>query len=356
MARFLDCHCERKKKSIFLSAGLLPHLLWISALLLAGSELEARSAAETSQHPQQESKIERLASPTIPPVAVPRSKRKDSKYDLDRIGQRNSGTNTTVSNLERDRQVGASLARDIESHVRLVNDPAITEYVNRLGQKIASHSDAQIPFTIKVIESDEINAFVLPGGYLYVNSGLVMASDNEGELAGILAHEIAHVAARHARRIQRRRLIWSVVARCSGPGGFAAQLAGFLFSMKATRDAEREADLLGMEYQYAAGYDPLAFVDFFERLRGREEENHSLIARAFRTHPTTEERIRQAEREISTLLPAKDQYIVDTSEFEETKSQLGVLTAGRHKSADTLPMLRRVGAQDGGSVELQDLP
>jgi len=153
--------------------------------------------------------------------AAQKLKTKPSKYDVDRIGQRGIGTGSNLHSLERERRIGSALARDIEAQTKLVTDPLITEYVNGLGQRIVRHSDARLPFTIKVIDSDEIYAFVLPGGYLYVNSGLIMTSDSEAELASILAHEIAHVAARHDARIQRRRGIWKLVSFCSGPAGFA---------------------------------------------------------------------------------------------------------------------------------------
>lgn len=254
-------------------------------------------------------------------------KTKPSKYDVDRIGQRNIGRGSNLYSLERERRLGSALARDIEAHTKLVADPVIAEYMNGLGQSIVRHSDAQMPFTIKVIDSDEVNAFVLPGGYLYVNSGLIMTSENEAELASILAHEIAHVAARHAARSQRHQRRWKLAAFCSGPAGFAVQVAGFLTFMKLNRDAEREADLLGLEYQYATGYDPQAFVQFFEKLQAKDGERHDWIAKVFATHPMTEERIRRAEEEIATLLPPKAEYITDTSEFEEVKSRLASFTA-----------------------------
>jgi predicted Zn-dependent protease len=264
---------------------------------------------------EQQSEKERVIESKMTAPAAQKSKTTPSKYDVDRIGQRGIGTGSNLYSLERERQLGSALARNIEAQTKLVTDPLITEYVNGLGQSIVRHSDAQLPFTIKVIDSDEINAFALPGGYLYVNSGLIMTSDSEAELASIMAHEIAHVAARHAARIQRHRRIWKLVSFCSGPAGFAVQVAGFLSSMKLNRDAEREADLLGLEYHYATGYDPQAFVQFFEKLRAREEERHNLIAQAFATHPMTEERIRRAQKEIATLLPPTAEYITDTSEF-----------------------------------------
>jgi predicted Zn-dependent protease len=289
---------------------------------------------------------QRVLPPNMIPPAVQRFEEQNSKYDVDRIGRRGIGTASNLYSLERERRLGSALARDIEAHTKLITDPLITEYVNGLGQSIVRHSDAQLPFTIKVIDSNEIYAFVLPGGYLFVNSGLIMTSDSEAELASILAHEIAHVAARHDARIQRRRGIWKVASFCSGPAGFAVQVAGFLSSMKLNRDAEREADLLGLEYQYATGYDPQAFVQFFEKLHAREEERHNLIAKVIATHPMTDERIKRAQKVIATLLPPKAEYIIDTSDFEQVKSRLASFRDSRRESEDWRLVLHRRGPRD----------
>jgi predicted Zn-dependent protease len=201
--------------------------------------------------------------------------------------------------------------------------------VNRLGQRLVSHSDAKVPFTIKVLDSDDVNAFALPGGYFYVNTGLILAAESEAELAGVMAHEIAHVAARHGTRGATRSQIWNLASMSlvfvGGPIGFAAReissIAVPMTFMKFSRGFEREADLLGIEYEYAAGYDPEAFVDFFERVAAQRKKPN-FIARAFSSHPMNDDRIRRAQKEIATMLPEHDQYIVNTSEFDQVKARL----------------------------------
>jgi beta-barrel assembly-enhancing protease len=228
-------------------------------------------------------------------------KKVPSKYDINHIGDRGVGNGANKYSLERERKLGHALAQDVESSSKLITDPVITEYVNRLGQRIVGNSDAQVPFTIKVIESDEINAFTLPGGYLYVDTGLILAADNEAEVAGLMAHEVAHVAARHETRAKTRKEVWRYAAIPLVFGGLGV-VTPMLF-MKFGRDAEREADLLGLEYEYAAGYDPQAFIQFFEKLQTNEKQKQNLVAKAFATHPPTEDRIRRAQKEISSLLP-----------------------------------------------------
>lgn len=240
--------------------------------------------------------------------------------------------------FEKERELGRQLARDVEAQSQLIGDSMIDEYVNRLGQRIVLNSDAQVPFTINVIESNDINAFALPGGYLYVDSGLILAADNEAELAALMAHEVAHVAARHAARIATRNRIWKLISYCSGPARGPVKVAGYIWSMKLRREAEREADFLGLEYQYATGYDPLAFVQFFERLHREGDEKQNFIAKLFATHRMTEDRIRRAEKEIPTLLPRRDDFIVDTGEFQEVKSRLANIMLGQRKSEDGSPV------------------
>jgi beta-barrel assembly-enhancing protease len=257
-----------------------------------------------------------------------------TKYDISRIGERGIGSGVNFYSLERESAMGKGLAQEVERESRLVRDPMVEEYINRIGQNIVHNSDAKVPFVIKVIENDEVNAFALPGGFFYVNSGLILAADNEAELAGVMAHEIAHVAARHATRGETKREIWNLASMplvfVGGPIGLAVQQAagigvpmGF---MKFSRDAEREADLLGLEYGYISGYDPAAFVQFFEKIKALDKQKANFLAKAFATHPMTEDRIRRAQDEIQTLLPAKDEYIVDTSEFQDVKARLAALT------------------------------
>jgi predicted Zn-dependent protease len=257
-------------------------------------------------------------------------KLKKAEDDVSLIGQRNVGGGINFYSLQKERALGHQLAEEVESQSRMVSDPVVTEYVNRVGQAIVRHSDAKVPFTIKVIDDNEINAFALPGGFFYVDSGLILAADSESELAGVMAHEIAHVAARHATRNATKAQIFNLVSIplvfVGGPVGYAVrEVAGLAVPMgflKFSRDAEREADLLGLQYDYAAGYDPQAFVQFFEKLKAGEKQHQGRIAKAFSTHPMTGERIRRAQQEIASMLPPKAEYKDDTSEFHDVKQRL----------------------------------
>jgi len=259
-----------------------------------------------------------------------------SKYNVDLIGHRDVGSGLDFYSLDREMALGRQLSLEVESSARLVSDPVIDEYINRLGQNLVRHSDARVPFTIKVLDNQEVNAFALPGGYFYVDSGLILAADNEAELAGVMAHEIAHVAARHATKNMTRAQIWNMASVplifIGGPVGYAvSEVAGLavpLSFLKFSRDAEREADLLGLEYDYATGYDPQAFVQFFEKLN-IEKKKPNKVAKAFATHPMNVERIEAAQNEIRKYLPDRPEYIVDTSEFENIKARLASLENGR---------------------------
>jgi beta-barrel assembly-enhancing protease len=282
-----------------------------------------------------------------------------SKYDVNRIGVRGVGAGMNFYSFEKEQMLGRQLAADVEHQVRLLNDSVITEYVNRVGQKLVRNSDAQVPFTIKVVDDDDINAFALPGGFFYVNTGLIEAADNEAELAGVMAHEIAHVAARHATKNATKRDIWDFASIplifVGGPVGLAvrqvSQIAVPMSFLKFSRDAEREADLLGMQYQYAAGYDPQSFIDFFEKLQIKDKKKHNALARAFATHPMTEDRIHRAEVELGTMLPARDDYILTTSEFETVKVRLMQVTNGRKIDAGkpAQPTLRKRNDNGNGN-------
>jgi predicted Zn-dependent protease len=254
-----------------------------------------------------------------------------SKYDVAQIGSRSVGKGVNFYSLEKEQRLGRELASELEQQVRLLDDVVITEYVNRIGQNLVRNSDAKVPFTIKVIDDDEINALALPGGYFYVNSGLILAADNEAELAGVMAHEIAHVCARHATRSMTKGRIWNLASIplifVGGGAGYAIRqvvaVSVPMSFLKFSRDAEREADFLGIEYEYAAGYDPSALVQFLERINARERpQKHRLVAKLFATHPMTEDRIWRAQAEIATILPPRGQYVVTTSEFDEVKARV----------------------------------
>src|SRR5450432_889610 len=257
---------------------------------------------------------------------------KNSKEDVDAIGNRGVGKGVNFYSLEREIALGKSLAQEVERSSKLIDDPVVVEYVNRVGQNLVRNSDAGVPFTIKVIDSDEVNAFALPGGFFYVNSGLILRAQEESELAGVMAHEISHVTARHGTKQATKGEIMQLATIpliLLGPGGWAGygiyeatQLAIPFSYLKFSRDAEREADYLGLQYMYKAGYDPNAFVSFFEKIQAEERRHPGSIPKIFSTHPPTPERVQKAQEEIATILPARDQYIVTTSEFDLVKARL----------------------------------
>ena len=279
------------------------------------------------------------------------NKKKKKNSDVENIGNRNinKGSINFVS-LDKEIAMGRQLAAEIERQVKLIEDPTINEYVNRVGQNLVRNSDAKVPFTIKVVESDEINAFALPGGFFYVNSGLILAADDESELAGVMAHEIAHVAARHGtEQYSKGELIQFAsipLIFMGGVGGFALrQAAGFLIPMQFlqfSRRDEAEADYLGLQYLYKTGYDPGAAVSFFEKLQARESAKPGTVSKMFSTHPPTGDRIEASKKNIEQILPDRDRYVVTTSEFNQVKAQLAQLENRRPSSEEAnKPSLRR---------------
>ncbi|HEY3841422.1 MAG TPA: M48 family metalloprotease [Bryobacteraceae bacterium] len=291
------------------------------------------------------------------------------KDDVDAIGNRKIGGRGVGDwySLNTEIAMGKQYAQQVEQSSKLIQDPVINEYVNRIGQNLVRNSDAKVPFTIKVIDSDEVNAFALPGGFFYVNSGLILAADNEAELAGVMAHEIAHVCARHAMRqmtrMQMANLASIPLIMVGGGVGYAAyELSGIALPMtflKFSRNFEAEADYLGVQYMYKTGYDPQAFVAFFETLQAKEKKKPGTLAKAFATHPQTPDRIEESQKEIATILPPKETYIINTSEFDQVKARLAVLE-NRHKVTDgdkgNKPTLRRTsnGGDDKNGTDSGD--
>jgi len=257
---------------------------------------------------------------------------KNSKEDVEAIGNRGVGKGVNLFSLEREISLGKALAQEVERSSKLVDDPIVTEYVNRLGQNLVRNSDARVPFTIKVIDSDEVNAFALPGGFFYVNSGLILHAQEESELAGVMAHEIAHVCARHGTKnatkgeLMQLASIPAMIFIPYSMAGYAMyqglNLAIPLTFLKFSRDAEREADFLGLQYMYKAGYDPNSYVTFFERIQADEKRRPGTIPKVFSTHPPTPDRIENTQKEIARILPAKQEYLVTTSEFDSVKTRL----------------------------------
>ena len=299
--------------------------------------------------------------PTLPSQDDSSIKHNGGKTDVDAVGNRNVGCGRGVGNwysVETQVSMGRRFSQEIESQVKLINDPVITEYVNRIGQNLVRNSDAQVPFTIKVIDSDVVNAMALPGGFFYVNSGLILAADEEAEVAGVMAHEIAHVAACHIARQQTRGTLAQLATLplifMGGGLGYglyeAAGPTAMLTFLKFSRGFEAEADYLGVQYMYRAGYDPSAFVSFFEKIQAMEKKKPGTLAKAFDTHPQTPDRIEKSQEEISKILPAKAEYVVTTSEFDDVKARLAQIE-NKHKVLDEKdgkkPSLRRTSNSDG---------
>jgi predicted Zn-dependent protease len=323
--------------------------------VIASSQTNAGMSAATAEPP----KSPAVAVPGQAVVAGAATTPIKPKYDVRLIGQRDVGTGINFYSLDREMAVGRELSRQVESTSKLVTDPVVTEYINRIGQNLVRNSDARVPFTIKVIDNEEVNAFALPGGFFYVDTGLILAADNEAELAAVMAHEIAHVAARHATKNMTKSEIWNLASIplmfIGGPAGYAiaevASLAVPLSFLKFSRDAEREADLLGLEYDYAAGYDPQAFVQFFEKLNADDKKKHSKLAKMFSTHPMNGDRVTAAQNEIRQYLPDRDSYIVDTSDFDQVKAHLLALNNSQHLGAmdNRRPVLLKRTGPSGGT-------
>jgi len=291
-----------------------------------------------------------------------------SVEDVNAVGNREIGGRGMGNWYSTDSEIkmGKSYADQIEKSTRMITDPVVVEYVNRIGQNIVKNSDCKVPFTIKVIDSDEINAMALPGGFFYVNSGLILNADEEAELAGVMAHETAHVCAHHAAREMTRMnyaqlgtipLIMLTGYSWTGYGIYeAAQLAVPMTFLMFSREFESQADYLGVQYMYRAGYDPQAFIAFFEKVQALEKRKPGLVAKAFSDHPQTPDRILHSQEEIARILPAKDEYTVTTSEFDDVKARLARIENKRRlldNKDGKKPSLRRAstGTDDSGNTQ-----
>lgn len=356
------------------SAFVLTASLMASSVAVAAQTTTATKPAEgdkTTQTQAAEQKApaeQKSAKPTTQTTQTAATPAKSNKplstnEDPAMIGKRkiNSGLIASMSgSTEKEVRLGRELAAEVDRQAKFVDDPVITEYVNRVGQNIVLHSDAKVPFTIKVIDSDEVNAFALPGGFFYVNKGLLLAADNEAELAGVMAHEIAHVAARHAVENQAKGTLLEYAAIAGSifiggiPGMIYQNTAGIgllgIF-MKFSRSAEEEADKLGVQYMYAAGYDPGAMATMFEKLEAKNKKKPGLIARAFATHPAPPDR-RAAALALAARFPEHEEYVISSSEFQRVKNRLlrlsnarasttGAIAAGEEGGAPGRPTLKR---------------
>ena len=267
---------------------------------------------------------------TTTPQSTTTKKSKNKKRDPEEIGNRDVGKGVNFYSIEKEIALGKQFAQEVERQAKIIDDPVIAEYVNRVGQNLVRNSDAKVPVTIKVLDAEEINAMALPGGFFFVNAGLIMKAESESELAGVMAHEIAHIAARHGTRQATRGEIVNLstipLIFMGGWTGYGIrQAASILIPMgflQFSRNFESEADMLGLQYLYKAGYDPTSFVDFFEKIQSEEKKKPGTMSKIFSSHPPTDDRIKTAQKNIQEMLESRPEYVVTTSEFNDVKGRL----------------------------------
>jgi hypothetical protein len=322
------------------NAFVLLSAIWLSAVSFYPVSIAAQTKAEKTSSKKDKKKEDKKKEQATSQVQPVQGKTLSPKEDPALIGKRkiNGGTDKFFGWLggsqEKEIAIGRQLSIEVEQQAKLVEDPVVTEYVNRVGQNIVLHSDSKIPFTIKVIDSDEVNGFALPGGFFYVNKGLILAADNESELAGVMAHEIAHVAARHAMENQGKgsALNYGMLAGIIFGGGIISSvlqnvggIGGALAMLKFSRGAEEEADKLGVQYLYASGYDPTSMSTMFEKLASKNKKKPGSLAKLFSSHPQSVER-RDSSLALVARFPEQEEYVISTSEFQRVKAHLMRLT------------------------------
>lgn len=216
-----------------------------------------------------------------------------------------SGGDFNLISIEEEWQMGAQLSQEVAKQVRLNNDPAVNAYVRNMGQRIVQQAAPpfnQLPWEFHVVEDPAINAFAIPGGHVYVNTGLIENADNASELAGVMAHEISHVLARHSTEQLSRQYGLSVIAGAvlgQNPGALAqiaAQIAAGGAMARFSREAEREADEIGIQAMAAAGYNPMGMATMFEELMEHSKGQPGKVEQFFSTHPLTSERVADARK------------------------------------------------------------
>lgn len=334
------------------TALVLAFSLFGSSVAAVAQSTKSTDQTQTGNSTQSEAKTTAATQSNQAKITPARSTRPlSTNEDPAMIGKRNinGGIISKMSgSTEKEVRQGREAAAEVDRQAKFIEDPMITEYVNRVGQNIVLHSDAKVPFTIKVIDSDEVNAFALPGGFFYVNKGLLLAADNEAELAGVMAHEIAHVAARHAVENQTKASLLEYAAL--GASIFLGGIPGMIYQntagigllgifMKFSRGAEEEADKLGVQYMYAAGYDPGAMATMFEKLEAKNKKKPGFISRAFATHPAPPDR-RASALALAARFPEHEEYVISSSEFQRVKAKLLRLSNAR--------------ASTGGAIQTSD--
>lgn len=289
--------------------------------------------------------------------------RGDDKKDVDEIGNRKVAHRSIISQ-EKEIAIGKQYSTEIERSAKILTDPVINEYVNRVSQNLARNSDLNIPLTVKVIDDPSINAFTLPGGFIYVNTGVLLAADEEDQIAGVIAHEIGHAAARHwasqmtkATILQYAMIPMMIIPMSAAVyyGVLEAYLNGVpLAFLKFSRKDEEEADFLGLQYMFKAGYDPNSYVGFFGKVMDEERRSPGSMSTVFASHPPTGDRIIKSEQEIQQILPKRDQYLVSTSEFDDIKARLQtVISQHKKQRGDSGPTLRKRESTDKTTSQTQ---
>jgi len=333
-------------------AFLLAACLLGSSTITFAQATKSQDAKTTEAKPADAKKTQSTTASTTPAKST---KPLSTNEDPSMIGKRNINggfIGKIAGGTEKEVRQGREAAAEVDRQAKFIEDPLITEYVNRVGQNIVLHSDAKVPFTIKVIDSDEVNAFALPGGFFYVNKGLLLAADNEAELAGVMAHEIAHVAARHAVENQAKASLLEYAAL--GASIFIGGIPGMIYQntagigllgifMKFSRGAEEEADRLGVQYMYAAGYDPGAMSTMFEKLEAKNKKKPGFISRAFATHPAPPDR-RAAASALAARFPEREEYVISSSEFQRVKGRLLRLSNARASTTGAIQSVEEGGA------------
>lgn len=342
----MNCRFSRLLTALMLASSLLATSITAFSATLKDQEPAQTQPAKTQAQPaaSQDQKTAQQPAQTKATSTKPLSTNEDPSM----IGKRNINKGLIAGmsgSTEKEVRQGREFAAEIDRESKFIDDPVVTEYINRVGQNIVLHSDAKVTFTIKVIDSDEVNAFALPGGFFYVNKGLILAADNEAELAGVMAHEIGHVAARHAMENQTKASLLEYAAIAGSifiggiPGMIYQNTAGLGLMgafMKFSRSAEEEADRLGVQYMYAAGYDPNAMATMFEKLEAKNKKKPGFISRAFASHPAPPDR-RASALALAARFPEHDEYVISSSEFQRVKARLLRLSNARASSAGDIP-------------------
>ncbi|RNC65290.1 MAG: peptidase M48 [Desulfuromonadales bacterium] len=233
-----------------------------------------------------------------------------------------------VISIEQEKELGAKFAVEIEKQYPVYNDPEAQRYVDKLGRRLLTGArEVSFDYVFKVVKDDSVNAFAIPGGRLYVHTGLLKAAQSETEVAAVMAHEIGHAVARHGTRQMTQQYGYSLVLSLvlgQNPN-MLAQLAGELFGkagmLSYSRDFENQADFLGVETMAKTGYNPEGMVSFFQKLEAMSQRSPSTFTQFFSSHPLTSERIQRVQAEIRTL-PPRTYPFIDNTEFQRVKARL----------------------------------